>query len=75
MSSPFSRRTNRTKPSTAQDVLQTRSAPNKKLTILMDPTLHKRLHMQALSEDRTMTDIITTLVREYLEANAPEESP
>ena len=74
VSNPFSRRTNRTKPFTAQDAPQARRTPNKKLTILMDPTLHKRLHMQALSEDRTMTDIITTLVSEYLEANAPEGS-
>lgn len=39
----------------------------KTLSVKMDDELHKRLRIYAVKHDRTATDIVVELVREYLE--------
>ena len=37
------------------------------LSVKMDDELHKKLRIYAVNQDRTVTDIVLELVREYLE--------
>lgn len=37
------------------------------LSVKMDDELHKKLRIYAVNQDRTVTDIVVELVREYLE--------
>ena len=37
------------------------------LSVKMDDELHKKLRIYAVNQDRTVTDIVVDLVREYLE--------
>ena len=38
----------------------------KKLSVLLSNKMHKNLKLQALSEDKSITEIITTLVENYI---------
>ena len=38
----------------------------KKLSVLLTNKMHKDLKLQALSEDKSITEIITTLVENYI---------
>ena len=38
----------------------------KKLSVLLSNKMHKSLKLQALSEDKSITEIITTLVEKYI---------
>ena len=38
----------------------------KKLSVLLSNVTHKNLKLQALSEDKSITEIITTLVENYI---------
>ena len=38
----------------------------KKLSVLLSNEMHKNLKLQALSEDKSITEIITTLVEKYI---------
>ena len=38
----------------------------KKLSVLLSNKMHKNLKLQALSEDKSITEIITTLVEKYI---------
>ena len=38
----------------------------KKLSVLLSNQMHKSLKLQALSEDKSITEIITTLVENYI---------
>ena len=38
----------------------------KKLSVLLSNQMHKSLKLQALSEDKSITEIITTLIRQYI---------
>ncbi len=38
----------------------------KKLSVLLSNKMHKRLKAQALSEDKSITEIITALVENYI---------
>ena len=38
----------------------------KKLSVLLSNKMHKNLKLQALSEDKSITEIITTLVEQYI---------
>ena len=37
------------------------------LSVKMDDELHKKLRIYAVNQDRTVTDIVVELVRDYLE--------
>ena len=41
-------------------------AEQKKLSVLLSNKMHKSLKLQALSEDKSITEIITTLVEKYI---------
>ena len=41
-------------------------AEQKKLSVLLSNKMHKSLKLQALSEDKSITEIITTLVENYI---------
>ena len=38
----------------------------KKLSVLLSNTTHKNLKLQALSEDRSITEIVTYLIEKYI---------
>lgn len=46
----------------------------KLLSVKIDDELHKQLRLYALNHDRTVTDIIVELVRDYLETKK-EQTP
>lgn len=43
----------------------------RQLTAYIDPDLHRRLRVHALQSDRSVTDIVEGLVRDYLAVAAP----
>ena len=45
---------------------QISSKNQKKLSVLLSNKTHKNLKMQALSEDKSITEIITALIQNYI---------
>lgn len=54
-------------PATVKDVFTNHETQYKKLTVLLDPDLHKQFQRAALEDDRTMTDVIKEKITEYIE--------
>lgn len=67
MTNQFTPRRDRPRPTSAAEALH-KPAPKtlKKLTIDITRDLHYQLQGQAWREDRTMTDIVTSLITDYL---------
>lgn len=43
--------------------------PTTMFTLRMDSNLHRRLKLQAVTEDRSMKEILEDLLRDYLDSN------
>lgn len=65
MTNDFARPTEHT-PSTIKDVFTEHKTEYKKLTILLDPDLHRQFQIAAMTNNRTMTSVIKEKITEYL---------
>jgi hypothetical protein len=71
MSSMSRRKPAPIKPTSVKDTMkEVEPAPQTKhLSMRIDPELHRRLHIQARIEDRTVSALIVELIKNYLDKN------
>jgi len=66
MSNNFGPRKNRTSADSARERLQQLQPQQKRLTVQVSPLLHKRFQIAVAQQDRTMTEVVTEFMEDYI---------